>query len=108
MANKKNLIPFKKGEKRTSDAGKKSKRGVSIKNAIKRALLKGDKFTADIIADSLLTHTTKGNAAMAKLIMEYIDGKVTDKMEMTELKPPEKITIEFVEANNEPTDTVST
>ena len=83
MRGRENLIPFKKGDKRTIEAGKKSKRGVSIKHAIRRALLKGDKFTSDIIADALLTHTTKGNAAMAKLIMEYIDGKVTDKMEMT-------------------------
>ena len=63
-------------------AGQKSKRPVSIKTALKRRLQNGT-ITPDDVADAIIKFSTKGNAAYGKLLIEYIDGKVTDKMEMT-------------------------
>lgn len=92
---------FKKGSKEASECGKKSKRGVSIKSAMKR-LIKSGKVDVDKYAQSLFDNAMKGNAGIAKLISEYLDGKVTEKTELTgrDGEPLEnKVTIEFIKSS---------
>ena len=112
MSNKATLKPFKKGESRTREAGRKggkNKKGhKSLVKVMNEILASGD-IDIYTFVKSQMVSSMKGNSGMARILWEYREGKVTDKMEMTELKPPEKITIEFVEAKkNESTDTVST
>ena len=83
MANEQNLeaTKFKKGDKRASEAGKKSKRGPSIVAALKKKL-KESPDVEKTIMDALILHATDGSPAHMKMILEYIDGKVPDKVEM--------------------------
>ena len=78
----KDLTPFKKGDPRAIAGGKKSKRGVSIKSALKRMFAEG-RVSQDEFVDNLAEQAKQGNGAIAKLIVECIDGKVTDKLEIT-------------------------
>lgn len=59
--------------------GEKSKRGISIVRAIKEHFESG---TVDLKQVSKLMCLMMGkNPAMARLIMEYIDGKVPEKID---------------------------
>jgi len=68
-----------------SIAGKKSKRPVSLKRALKEMFQKeaksGGKLTEENFVKACALAGMKGNAGMAKMIFEYIDGKVTEKIE---------------------------
>ncbi len=76
---KKNLKMFKKGEKRTIDAAKNQKRGVSIITALKDVLREGKGgITAEKLAIAIGVHIIKGNAGMAKIAVEHLDGKVPE------------------------------
>jgi len=81
---KKNLKPFKKGDSRAIEAGKKSKRGISIVTALKKQFLSGE-IDIDKIAKEMIEQMPK-NPAMAKLIIEQLDGKPLDKIEITGAK----------------------
>jgi len=63
-----------------SEAGKKSKRPVSLKRALKemfqKQLKEGGKITEENFVKACALSGMKGNAGMAKIIFEYIDGKV--------------------------------
>jgi hypothetical protein len=83
MANTASLKPFKKGDPRAVAAGKKSKRPPSIATALKKLLQEDDKLTPELLAKACIKHALDGSPAHMKLAMEYIDGKVTDKVEMT-------------------------
>lgn len=82
--------PFKKGGKRASECAKKQKRGVSLKRALRElfeseAKKKGKskkeiRITAENFVRSCALHGMKGNPGYAKMIFEYIDGKVPDEM----------------------------
>jgi hypothetical protein len=78
---------FKKGDKRASEAGKKSKRKPSLKRALRDYLAKetseNGKLSEENVVKSVLLHAMKGNSGMAKLIFEYVDGKVKDIKEHT-------------------------
>jgi hypothetical protein len=81
MANPNVKPRFKKGSKEASEAGKKSKRPPSIATAIKKLLAESKELTPEILAESCIKHALKGSPQHIKLIMEYIDGKVPDKLE---------------------------
>lgn len=105
MSNLKTLKPF--DSKRAAEAGKKSRRSVSLKTALKNMFIEEIKKNGNITPDKFVrmcaAHGMKGNSAMAKLIFEYIDGKVKDQLELTgeDGKPIEnKIKIEFVNGND--------
>jgi len=86
MANNENLKPFKKGEKRAVECGKKSKRGVSLKTALKKMFKEQNDMSGDLSEENFVKACTlagmKGNAGMAKIIFEYIDGKVKQEIEL--------------------------
>lgn len=79
--NVENLKPFKKGSKRASEAGKKGGKSPSLKGAMKRLLTNGT-VDPDLIAKGILLHAAK-NPGMARLALEYMDGKVTQPVEHT-------------------------
>jgi len=81
MANDENLTPFKKGDPRAVEGGKKSKRGPSIKSAMKRLIESGE-IDVDEIAKGMFQQALEGNGAYAKLVMEYIDGKVVQPIDL--------------------------
>ncbi len=105
-----NIKPrFKKGDPATREAGRKgghaSKGKVSIKSALRRALDTGT-VDVDLLAKSLLLHAQDGNAGIARLVTEYIDGKVKDQMELTgaDGQPfQQKIEVEFVKSTTKTT-----
>ncbi len=87
------LVPFKKGDPWASEAGKRSKRGPSLLTALKKTLATDKKLTPDRISQGMLLSMMKGNAGMARLVMEYLEGKVPDKFKVDHefiLKPPPK------------------
>ncbi len=75
------LKPFKKGDKRASECGKKSKPNPSIKAAMKRLIESGE-VDINQYTKSLFINAMKGNSGIAKILSEYIDGKVADKLEL--------------------------
>lgn len=79
---KKNLKKFKKGSKRASAAGKKSKRGISIIGAIRERFENGD-VDLKLISKGICFQMAK-NPAMARLVMEYVDGKIPDNPQTPE------------------------
>ena len=95
---KEDLKPFKKGEKRAKELGAKggrAKKGhVSIKATMKRLLDSGE-IDVNKLSQSLFLHAMKGNSGIAKLILEYVDGKVKDEIEHSG-DFSNNITIEFV------------
>ena len=98
---------FKKGSKRTIEAAKKSKRGVSLVTTLKRKL-ENNPDIADQLMQALIEHAVDGSPAHMKLAMEYLDGKVTDKVEMTgkdgeALKTVTDIQVSFIDAQSKPT-----
>ena len=74
---------FKDNPERAKAAGKKSKRQPSIANALRKLLSEDDKLTPELLAKACVKHALDGSPAHMKLAMEYLDGKVTDKVEMT-------------------------
>jgi len=92
--NPKNQI---KSSEQAREMGRKSKRGVSIKSALKKQLETG-KIDVDKLAGMFFIQAMKGNSAYAKMIMEYIDGKVKDQIETTDMTAPKKIVIEVVKS----------
>ena len=73
-----------------SEAGKKSKRGISIKSALKRQLREG-KIDSDTLALAILKKVLHGDAAMTRLVMEHLDGKPKDTVD---LKKKYHVTVE--------------
>jgi hypothetical protein len=63
------------------------KGSLSLTNALKKVLETEDPTTKKPVFELFVTagikHAMKGNAAYFKVIIEYIDGKVTDKVEQT-------------------------
>jgi hypothetical protein len=98
MANNPNLPKFTSEQAR--EAGKKSKRGRSLKTLLREVCENGEIDEKKFIK-SLYLNAMKGNSGIAKLIMEYREGKVVDKVEHS---GPDgdpinsKIQIEFVDA----------
>ena len=41
----------------------------------------GEKLMADLLMEAMVKHSSKGNAAMMKEILERIDGKIVQKIE---------------------------
>jgi hypothetical protein len=86
--------------KRASEAGKKSKRGVSLKRALKEMFQKqakeGGKITEENFVKACALAGMKGNAGMAKLLFEYIDGKVAENIN-AEVNVKEDINIKIVD-----------
>lgn len=90
--------------KKASEAGKKSKRGVSFKRALiemfQKEAKKGGKLTEETFVKACTLAAMKGNAGMARMIFEYIDGKVPDninidnKQEFIIVTPEEKAMME--------------
>ena len=87
---------FKKKDKRTSDAGKKGKRGLSMKNSLLRILelepstdsidelqktlgiTLTAKQLADLLSASLVKEALAGNIAALKEINDRVDGRVKE------------------------------
>lgn len=79
MSNLKTLKPYKKGSKRASECAKKQKRGISIVRAIKEQFESGN-VNLKLVSKGMCLMMAK-NPAMARLVMEYIDGKVPDRLQ---------------------------
>jgi hypothetical protein len=98
MANKNPSQKFIKGDPKTKEiarqGGKAHKGSYSIKAAMKRALESGV-VSVDELAQSFLMQAKDGNGAYAKIAIEYLDGRVKDEIEITELTPKE-IKVTFV------------
>ena len=69
------------------EAGKKSRRGVSLKTSLKTMFEdeaeNGGKLTAENFVKACTIKAMKGNSGLAKMIFEYIDGKVKEEVEIT-------------------------
>lgn len=78
------LQSYVKGDPRAIQGGKKSKRGISLKRVLKEFLQKqaddNGSLSPENIIKAMTLHGMKGNSAMLKLMFEYIDGKVEDKV----------------------------
>ncbi len=100
MERKDYLQSFKPGDPRASEAGKKSKRGVSLKRALKEMFQKeakeGGKLTQENFVKACALAGMKGNSGMAKMIFEYIDGKVADKIE-ADITTKEDVNIKIID-----------
>ena len=99
MAKKKKVgTPF--NSKTAAAAGKKSKRGVSLKRALRELLQKeADKngqLSPENIVRAMADHGMQGNSAMLKLMFEYVDGKVKDELEVSGTGEDGSIKVEFV------------
>ena len=95
MANPDSLTPFKPGDPRASEAGKKSKRGVSIKHHLQKVLDSGEVDVNDLVK-SMYDNASKGNSGIVKIIMEYLEGKVPDKI-IADVESKEKVEIKLVD-----------
>ncbi len=73
----KNLKKFKKNDPRTKRLAKNGKRGISIIASIKKHFEDGT-VSLPLISKGICVAMAK-NPAMARLVMEYIDGKVPEK-----------------------------
>jgi len=73
---------FKDNPSRAKSAGKKSKRPPSIIKRLSKKLQDNPKLV-DQIVDAIITEAIDGTTADRKLAIEYLDGKVVDKVEMT-------------------------
>ncbi len=75
---------FKKGNKKAREAGKKGKRSISLAKALKEMFIKEvekkGKLTPDFFVKACALKGAAGNAAMARMIFEYIDGKVPENL----------------------------
>lgn len=81
-------------------AGKKSRRGPSLRNALIK-LFEGEiknkgKLTPEAFVKACTLHGMKGNAGMAKIIFEYLDGKVPSTIKLGGDNEADSIKIEFV------------
>ena len=83
-------------------AGAKGKRGPSIVKAIKDMLQREMDVNGELcptkIAEAIAQHGKDGNAAMMKILLEYTDGKVPDKVHHTGDK--QDIEVRFVDATS--------
>jgi hypothetical protein len=74
-------------KKTASVAGKKSKRGISLKTSLRKffekEVKKNGKITPEKFMQAGVLHGMKGNAQMFKLVYEIMEGKITDKVELT-------------------------
>ena len=100
MAGTKNLTPFTKGDNRASEAGKKSKRVISMSTILKKYLdnkpIKAtkeqlektlnrkltNKNYAELIIESHMFEAVAGNVPAIKEIYDRIDGKVKQEIEV--------------------------
>ena len=78
-----------------SEAGKKSKRGVSIKTHLQKMLDSGEVDVKDLVI-SMFENSKKGNGQILKIIMEYLEGKPTDTIKL-EGSVKEDVNINFVD-----------
>ena len=81
-----NIKPrLKKGDPETiaiARKGGEAKKGhVSIKSAMKRALDEG-RIDVNELVESFYLHAKDGNPAFAKLLLEYVDGRVKEEVDM--------------------------
>jgi hypothetical protein len=86
MANTESLTPFTKNDNRASEAGKKGKRGPSLITALKQIFEEAREKDTDLSPKKFMTEIAlkcknKGDAALLRLILEYLEGKVKDKVE---------------------------
>ena len=65
-----NLRPYKKGSKRASDSGKKSKTPLSLKATLKKQLNSNETTKEELIASVI--KTSKKNPAMFKIVCELL------------------------------------
>ena len=83
--NNKNLKPFKKGSKRASDAGKKSKTPISLTKKLREFFEKqekeGGQLTMDNYIKACVINGIKGNSGINKELWERLEGKVPNKIE---------------------------
>lgn len=73
MANtKENLVQFTSETGRS--AGRKSKRGVSIKTELKRLLSSGEVDVKEL-GKNIFEHVKNGNSGFLRVVMEYLEDK---------------------------------
>ena len=73
---------FKDDPSRASKAGKNSKRPPSIIKRLNKYLLDHPKEVEEIVM-SMITEAKTGTTADRKLLIEYLDGKAVDRLEVT-------------------------
>ena len=82
----KNLKPYKKGEKRTVDSAKKSKRPPTFKNLIndifEQNKKKKGKLTLENYMQAVLVQAIKGNSTALKEINDRYFGKVKEEIKI--------------------------
>lgn len=84
--NPQNLKPFKKGSKRASDAGKKSKRrplDAEWRDKLQEALGGGDRTTLDAIYGILLREAKDGNMKAIETLLDRAFGKSKQGIELS-------------------------
>jgi hypothetical protein len=98
---KEDLTPFTKDDNRASEAGKKSKRGPSLINALKHVFEEAKENDTDLAPRKFMAEIAekcknKGDAALLRLILEYMEGKVPDKLDVTS-ETKENVEIKIIE-----------
>ena len=93
---------FKKGDPETIESAKKGGKNklgkVSIKTELKRQLESGE-IDIKTLAKSFYAQAMKGNSPYARLLMDYIDGKVKDEVEVTTTINPAAQALKDIRAN---------
>lgn len=71
--------------------GKSSRRGPSLVNELKKQLEESPEIVGDLMS-ALIKHAKEGSPAHMKMALEYLDGKVPDKVELdAKLETTEKV-----------------
>jgi len=86
--------PPKSTKAKSAKGGRNKKGSISIKSALKRVLESGA-VDVDQFAKSMFLNGMKGNSGIAKLIMEYLEGKVKEEIDITSKEAPKEIKITF-------------
>jgi len=84
MANEKNLKPFKKGDKRASEAGKKSKRKPldhQWREKLNDYIKDKDITTLDLVYKVLVKEVSKGNIMAIRELLDRSYGKSKQPIE---------------------------
>ena len=97
--NTKGLKPFTKDDNRASEAGKKSTHGISLKKALidllQNEIDTNGVLTPNNVVRAMVVKGIKGNGAMMKLVVECVDGKPTENINLKS-ESTEEIEIKFV------------
>jgi hypothetical protein len=101
VAGKDNLTPFTKDDNRAAEAGRKSKRGPSLIDALKKVFQEAKENDTDLAPKKFMAEIAqkckkKGDAALLRLMLEYMEGKVPDKIE-ADVTTKEDINIKIVD-----------